>query len=183
MERVRIITPLTRVVRSGSMGKQKGSGFERKICVALSLWLSCGQRKDLLWRSAMSGGRATVSRGTVRQAGDITAVAPEGHDLIDHCFIECKHYRDLGLSKLLLGKGILASFWLVARREAAVYRRAPIVIAKQNMFSTLLLTEPRGQFYIAASSVSLPFALVPIDGPPTYVYQLDKILALPYPRG
>jgi hypothetical protein len=91
-------------------------------------------------------------------------------------------YRDLGLSKLLLGKGTLAAFWLVARREAAVYGTAPILIAKQNNFPALILTESRGQFHKAAYGL-LPFALVPIDGPPTYVYQLDQVLALPYPRG
>ena len=41
-------------------GKEKGSSFERLVCKRMSMWLSKGERDDLFWRSAMSGGRATV---------------------------------------------------------------------------------------------------------------------------
>jgi hypothetical protein len=77
-------------------GKGKGSSFERKVCVLLSLWVTNGKKKDAFWRSSMSGGRATihVKRGDKnRQAGDIAAVAPEGHQFTDVFFAECKHVR------------------------------------------------------------------------------------------
>src|ERR1700686_1673675 len=119
------------VMRSGG-GKGKGSSFERKVCKALSLWVSAGKHVDLFWRSAMSGGRATVAHrrqivqseaaGTtwpsappVRQAGDITAVAPEGHKLTDLFLVECKHYRDLDFDLFIFKKGRLYQFWKTAQ--------------------------------------------------------------------
>jgi len=149
IERIRISELPKRVIRS-SIGKQKGGEYERQVCKLLSLWVSGGQHVDLYWRSAMSGGRATRANGAVRQSGDITAVAPEGHVLTDHCFIECKHHRDLGLRQLLLGRGPLAQFWLQARRQAALYGRKTVLIAKQNLFPALVLTEVGTPFYTAA---------------------------------
>lgn len=127
----------------GAASKAKGSQFERDICVKLSLWITNGKRRDVFWRSAMSGGRATVAskRGhDVRQAGDITAVAPEGHKLTDHVYIECKHYKDLQLESFILtGKGNLAKFWKIACSEAAKRHKQPWLIAKQNNLPTMLI--------------------------------------------
>lgn len=126
----------------GAASKAKGSGFERRICKALSLWVTDGVREDVFWRSSMSGGRATVAKGKVRQAGDICAVAPEGHALVDQFFIECKSYRSLGIGQFLIcGAGPLAKFWKVACREAEKYERAPMLIAKQNGLPALVLLD------------------------------------------
>lgn len=126
-------------------GKGKGASFEREVCKKLSLWITNGEREDCLWRSAISGGRATVaySKGKeVRQAGDVCAVSPEGHALTDHWYIECKHVRKLGLDQFLIkGTGPLAKFWEKCRKEAARYKRAPVIIAKQNGWPALLLAE------------------------------------------
>jgi hypothetical protein len=74
--------------------KNKGSGFEREICKQLGLWWSKGKRDDIFWRSANSGGRATVrhrsGQGTFGQYGDIQATDPCGQALIDVCTIELK---------------------------------------------------------------------------------------------
>src|SRR4051794_4734956 len=103
-------------------GKGKGSSYERYVCKVLSLWITNGEREDVFWRSAMSGGRATVQhrRGvSVRQSGDICAVAPEGHVLTDTLYIECKHVKKLGLDSFLIkGTGPLANFWDKAQKEA-----------------------------------------------------------------
>lgn len=128
-----------------SYGKKKGSAFERDVCRKLSLWVSRGKKSDLFWRSAMSGGRATVARHkgeSVRQAGDITAVAPEGHVLTDRYYVECKFYRDLDiLSFLFHNKGKLAGFWKDTVRESDRHNcREPMLIAKQNNFPTLLIS-------------------------------------------
>lgn len=123
-------------------GKAKGSSFERKVCEKLSLWITQGQKADCLWRSAMSGGRATVARRKgkdVRQAGDVAAVAPEGHRLTSRYYVECKFYRDLKLNRFILGQGILAEFWRKTCKEAKHYKRAPMLIAKQNNMPTLVL--------------------------------------------
>lgn len=77
----------------------KGSQFERDICKRLSLWWSSGNafaspRDDLFWRTAMSGGRATVrgrqGRETHGQYGDISATHPQGEELLKLVTIELK---------------------------------------------------------------------------------------------
>ncbi len=128
-------------------GKQKGSQFERKICNQLSLWVSGGKRRDLYWRSAMSGGRATVAykkgETLTRQAGDITATSPEGHALTDLFYFELKHYKDLQIDSFLIkGVGNLAKFWRDTVNHAQKYKRNPVLIAKQNNMPTLVISQP-----------------------------------------
>lgn len=125
-------------------GKSKGSQFERDVCVALSKWITNGERIDCLWRSAMSGGRATVSRGKVRQAGDITAVSPEGHALTDIFYIECKAYKDINLDCLVKGKGALLDFWMIASKEALSYQKQPMLIFKRNHWPVIVMLGAQG---------------------------------------
>ena len=127
-----------------SKGKQKGAGFERKTCKALSLWVSGGEREDLFWRSAMSGGRATVGRKAgkehARHAGDISSTSPEGHALTDRWYVECKAYKDLDIvAAFVNGNGKLAKFWRETVEQATHYKRMPMLIAKQNITPTLVL--------------------------------------------
>ncbi len=129
-------------------GKGKGSSFERETCVKLSRWISDGKHEDLLWRSAMSGGRSTVAsklgKRLAAQAGDITAIHPLGQPLIKHFLIECKHYRSLDFEGLITGKGQLVNFWQVALKQAAIYNKQPILIAKQNRFPTVICMTREG---------------------------------------
>ena len=125
-------------------GKQKGSAFEREVCKGLSRWVSNGQKEDLFWRSAMSGGRATVGRkqgkAHDRHSGDISATAPEGFALTDKWYIECKFYKDLAIQAAFLkGIGKLASFWREACEQATHYKRMPMLIAKENMSPCIVL--------------------------------------------
>lgn len=167
-------------------GSAKGAEFERSICKLLSLWITDKKRKDVFWRSAMSGGRATVARKRgemLRQSGDITSVAPEGHALTDKLYFELKFYRDLDLRNFFVKqKGTLARFWLKTLREAASYEKDPILIVKQDRVPTLLLTR---------ASVLDPHV---IDTPSSrstvnfvnsvcIVYHLDDILCMRYSRG
>lgn len=127
-----------------SKGKQKGSAFERKVCKLLSLWISLGKREDLFWRSAMSGGRATVGRKSgkdhAKHAGDITATDPLGHALTDRWYVECKAYRDLKIDAAMLsGVGLLAKFWRETVEQATHYKRMPMLIAHQNQQPTIVL--------------------------------------------
>jgi hypothetical protein len=134
-------------VKAGG-GKAKGASFEREMCVKLSLWISHGKRQDLLWRSSMSGGRATIAsrKGIKHQAvGDICAVAPEGHKLTDHFFIECKHVKKLDIASFILNnRGELAKFWKVACKQAREHLRQPLLIAKENGREPLVICKPRG---------------------------------------
>lgn len=121
--------------------KAKGSAFEREVCKALSRWVTNGEREDVFWRSAMSGGRATVARGKVRQCGDITAVAEEGYEFASRWYVECKHVKKLGLDQFLIkSTGPLAKFWKIAVREAKKHERNPLMIAKQNGWPVLVIS-------------------------------------------
>lgn len=120
--------------KKGGRGKRKGSGWERKCCVALSKWLTQGKRSDCLWRTAMSGGRATVrGAANVRQAGDICAVAEEGHILTDVFLIECKFYRNMGVDQFVLFNSGHIRKWLNrTAADALEHKKTPMLIAKQN---------------------------------------------------
>jgi hypothetical protein len=130
-------------------GKQKGSAFERRVCVDLSLWLSQGKQEDLLWRSSMSGGRSTVAarkgKRLATQCGDISAIHPTGSKLTDKFLIECKAYRDLNFAGLLLKRGKLAEFWLATRKQAVQYKKHPMLIAKQNQQPIIVCVSREGQ--------------------------------------
>jgi hypothetical protein len=133
-------------MKKGS-GKAKGSQFEREVCVALSKWVSYGVAEDLFWRSAMSGGRATVGsqRGKQlrRQAGDISAVSAEGCKLTDIFYIECRFYKSLDIEAFLLKScGKLWAFWDETTIKAQVHSKQPMLIAKQNRLPTIVLTYP-----------------------------------------
>lgn len=127
-----------------SYSKQKGGEFERQVCKTLSLWVSDGKRKDLFWRSAMSGGRATIAgKGELsRQCGDICAISPEGHKLTDPYYIECKFLKDLQMRWFMIGVGgrdSLLTFWRQTCEQAKQYKKKPMLIARQNNFPTLVL--------------------------------------------
>jgi len=153
--------------------KSKGSDFERQCCKLLSLWITNGKREDVFWRSAMSGGRATVAKKAgrdVRQAGDITAVAPEGHALTDHYYIECKSYKKLDLDSFILdGKGQLAKFWLETIKQAARHKRKPILIAKENRRESLVIFQAHPGF-------NLNGKVVIHRGLPVHIVYLSDVL-------
>src|SRR6266550_5759186 len=156
----------------------KGQAFERKTCKQLSLWITNGEREDCFWRTAMSGGRATVhhKRGVeIRQGGDICAVVPEGHEFCDYWFVELKHYRDLDIASFLLkDKGTLARFWKKTIQQAERHNRSPMLIAKQNNFPTLV---------IGPATRNPERLKIPAEGhrelTPAHIYFLDDILKLP----
>ena len=126
-----------RIMKKGN-SKNKGSQFERIICKKLSLWISEGQREDIFWRSAMSGGRATVQYkkgiSNKSQVCDISAIDPLGEKLLKNYVIECKFYKNLHLENLVYNtskKGII-SFWKETKQKAIESNKYPILIARQN---------------------------------------------------
>lgn len=130
-------------MRAGG-GKAKGSQFEREVCVALSKWVSHGKSEDLFWRSAMSGGRATVGarkgKDLARHAGDISATSREGHALTDDWYVECKRYADLNFAAFFLkGQGPLAKFWQEACDQAKAHGKMPMLIAREDRAETLVI--------------------------------------------
>jgi hypothetical protein len=133
-------------MRTGG-SKQKGSSFERTICRQLSLLISKGERTDLFWRSATSGGRATIelNKGIINQnqAGDISSIDILSHWLVRDYLIECKHYADLGFtSGFLSNTGNLYNFWKSLVNDALRRNKSPLLIAKQNNRPVVILTLP-----------------------------------------
>jgi hypothetical protein len=130
-------------------GKQKGSAFEREVCKRLSLWVTSNRRSDVFWRSAMSGGRATIHGTQVQQCGDICAVAREGYQFAASWFVECKHVRKLGIDSFLInGTGELARFWKLARKLARQHSRNPMIIACQNRMPVIVVTKRHALLHI-----------------------------------
>lgn len=130
-------------------GKQKGSAFERQVCRELSRFVDPKGKDTLFWRSAISGGRATVERRkgikNKTQLGDITCIHSKGEWLTDFFFIECKAYKSLDIeSSLLTGKGRLAKFWRKLIEQSDDSERYPLLIAKQNFTPTLVLLDRTG---------------------------------------
>lgn len=130
--------------------KSKGSAFERESCRALSKAITGGRNLEALWRSAMSGGRATVQRKKklgrgvdtrmAHVAGDICAVHADGEAFVQKWFAECKHYRDLKLvSFLFRSAGTLHKFWAKAKTDARRCGKRPMLIFKQNGMETCVL--------------------------------------------
>lgn len=145
--------------------KAKGSQFEREVCKKLSCWLTNDEREDVLWRSAMSGGRATIAakkgKRLTAQAGDITSIHPESAAFTDIFLIECKFYRDLQIHKVFKGGGRLVSFWNDVVREAGKYRKKPMLIAKQNNLPELVVLNSCGSklFNGALHSIIYPYGM------------------------
>lgn len=141
-------------------GKAKGASFERFVCRRLSLWVSKGEREDLFWRSAMSGGRATLQlkRDVINltQSGDMTAIAPEGFALCQQCLFEYKSYRDLDIdSSLLRSRGRLRHFWFDTVKAAEKYGKVPVLVAKQNLFPVLLVCPRDCQVFTAGKMLDV----------------------------
>jgi hypothetical protein len=157
-------------------GKAKGGAFEREMCKIISLWITNGEKEDCLWRSAMSGGRATVAHRkgkNIRQEGDLTAVAPEGHRFTDHYYSECKHVKDLALMSFLFKhKGILAKFWRKVQEEANRNKKMPVIFARQNGWPVLVIAS-----YDAFYRVTNPD--IYMEGRHLAIWQLDRLIQHP----
>lgn len=127
--------------------KQKGGAFERKVCKLLSLWVSDNKRDDLYWRSAMSGGRASVrfkkyGKKSESQAGDISSIDPIGNRLIEIFAIECKNYDNLRYDSLLFMRpkaGTFVSCWEQTVETAKQHSKLPMLIAKQDQIKEIVI--------------------------------------------
>lgn len=158
-------------MRAGG-GKQKGASFEREVCVALSEWLSGGLQQDIFWRSAMSGGRATVAykKGVSlgAQAGDISCIKSIGMHFISQFAPECKFYADLDYKGLLTGKGKLLAFWAEINQQASRYGKLPFLIARQNRMPTFVCLNRAGM-----TKLGLHTARCVLISPPHDLYLIE----------
>jgi len=169
--------------RAGS-GKSKGGAFERRVCKSLSLWVSGGEREDLFWRSAMSGGRATqkLKKGKklLAQTGDISAIDPMGDALIKSYYIECKSYKDLRIPAFIYQSGgLLKSFWEETIEQADQYEKLPMLIAKQNQYPIMVLLPQESIDDLCVEDDAPDFIMLMWKPIPTEIFLLEDIVAHP----
>ncbi len=135
-------------MRSGG-GKAKGSEFERSISKSLSLWITNNKRDDCFWRSAASGGRATIQfkkgKENRTQTGDITAIDPIGAWLTDRFIIENKNYKSLDIdSGIISNTGRLHKFWVDLVAVSNKINKLPMLIGKESYRPILLILSSKG---------------------------------------
>jgi hypothetical protein len=139
--------------------------------------VSNGTLSDVFWRSAMSGGRATVAfrkHGTRHrnQVGDISYVNDIGKKFIDQFVVECKFYADLNYLGLLTGKGKLLDFWAKLKKEAKDHDKHPFLVARQNRLQAHVIVDIDGRRELGFSNsrqtllISIPHNL--------YIYDADN---------
>lgn len=152
-------------------GKGKGGGFERDIAKKISLWWSNNESKDLCWRSASSGGRATQSK-TKNKAyhGDLTAIDDSIKLLFNRFSFELKFYKNFCIEDIIHHgiDNVVLKWWKQCLRSAGLSKRQPILIIKRNNRKELLLFS-KEIYYIICDNYSL------FKKPPRCLFIGDKI--------
>ena len=129
-------------------GHNKGSNFERKICVALSKWWSDGESDSIFWRSAGSGARATTRHrkgmNTENGEGDIVYSDASGKLFTDAFCIELKcGYGDWSLTDFLetnQKETQFSKFWSQANESASNTLGAkPMLIYKRDRKNVMVV--------------------------------------------
>jgi hypothetical protein len=154
-------------VRSGG-GKQKGASFEREVCVMLSKWVTSGSREDVFWRSAMSGGRATVAhkkhgKQLSNQVGDISCIHPQGDHFSSTFAVECKFYAKLDYEGLLTGRGKLLAFWAEINEQASRYNKLPFLVCRQNRLHPHVCLSKNGRRKLDLPDTKTTLISIPYD--------------------
>ena len=172
-------------------GGKKGAAYERMIAVMFSLWISEGTREDLLWRTAMSGGRATVKRQRGRkadaQAGDLGSIDPMADWFTSTFLLELKRYhsfdwhRDVAdptsATSQKATKRPLEIFLHTVQEAKVAGRVAPMVILRGDRCPDLIMTTGKGFRKIAPRSAKLP-CTVTFPEMDCIVFRLDHLLSM-----
>ena len=164
-------------------GNPKGSQFERNIACQLSLWISDGKRKDLICRTGGSGGQFTswLKRGEpMFVPGDLMSIDPLAHQFCSTFAIECKHWKDLGMIRFLLGKGELYEAMLKIKIQAEERNQKWMLIAKQNNRPALVIMP----LLIMPSTFVFPVDLLchQLFGLSIHLFVLDEFLKVVKPK-
>ena len=91
------------------------------------------------------GARPCNSSMTTSSTGGNQATcrrSAKGLQICKQTYIECKHYRDLQIDRsLLCCTGQLYHFWQKTVVQARRYDKRPLLIARQNRYPTLAITD------------------------------------------
>lgn len=161
--------------------KNKGNSFERQIAKQLSLFLSKGERDDLVWRNTSSGARFTnrFKKGmqTENQSGDISYTHELSIPFFTKFNVECKAYQDIKLWSIIeqtSKSDDLFNFLKQTIRDAEASNKSPILIAKQNNKKVLIFIEKKYADYLKINYL----LLVQIETYQFSVFQFEKFLEL-----
>lgn len=149
-------------------GKQKGAQFERDVCVILSKWVTNDQLEDVFWRSAMSGGRATVAykqygKKLSSQVGDISCINVVGNRFINSFAPECKFYAKIDYEGLLTGRGKLLEFWEELNEQARRYSKHPFLVCRQNRMQPHVCLDKSGLRTLGLRDANVKLIGIPYD--------------------
>jgi hypothetical protein len=127
-----------------TIGKRKGSGWERDLSRQLSHWWTHGKDENVFWRSVGSGGFFKTKKdiGLQGQSGDIVALKPEGEPFINAVSIEAKFYKsENSLLFEVLGekRTQVLQWWQQCEDDALDARKIPILIVKFNRQSPFMM--------------------------------------------
>ena len=123
------------VKKKKSKGKSIGNAGERLICKILTKFVSGQDKPYAFWRSANSGGLATVLGMHDDLSGDIIALRPEGRIITDIFSLEIKtSYKDTCIDKCLKDNKNenLRDFWTQCNRDAINAKKLPLLIYNRN---------------------------------------------------
>ena len=115
-------------------GPAKGARQERKIAKRLNQIFG----EDVLWRTAGSGAKATVTGSSV-DAGDIGARHKDGHGFVTQNYVEIKA-RELTLRDVVsilyvvgnseMPQGKISKWWADTKTKAAASDKVPILMVQ-----------------------------------------------------
>ncbi len=173
-------------------GKHKGSSFERQVCRDLSKWITYGRRDDLFWRSAMSGGVATVGKKAgidrAAQSGDISAISDGGFfgeeagRFIGKVSVECKFLSDYKMARLIEESSGLLADAILQSRKAAGKNRWSMVVAKSNRRPVIAVLDLSlaevlyAKFPQGATTIFHPPHSSPLRSEPIVIVRFDEFV-------
>ncbi len=157
--------------------KCKGSQFERDIAKKLSLWVSNGERDDIFWRTASSGGRFTQNKNKTlaNSAGDVSYLDEIGKPLLDRFIIECKvGYNKTRVLDILFKKNEITK-WLDTLQEEMnrTGHKEFMLIWKINFLGTVVIINERTFKQIKQTDRWIAFTH---NNQVYYISQLDDFL-------
>ena len=147
-------------------GGQKGSEFERTQAKLLSLWISAGADKDLLWRTGMSGGRHTIGALKNHGYGDLQVLKPtaDSQRFMSLFCVELKHYANFDLQREWQNdKSNLRKWWGKVAEEAKSNNVQPLLVVKANRKDALIFFDLLAFQHIAPTNNELNHLIIAFD--------------------
>ena len=114
-----------------TLGKRKGSSFEREYAKKISLWLSNNKNADSVWRSSGSGSKATITNSKI-QCGDLISVSEESKEFFDKFSVELKNYKAFDLFSIINKNFLLIDWWNQCVNDAKRANKIPLLIFRIN---------------------------------------------------